>query len=221
MNRIIFFLMLPVLLAGTMSCATSSYNTAEFSESGMPVSGISMSSESFSDKQLEAIISTAFPPDKPVSIALYYLTESDRYSYGNTDFDPLPAVIDRLQTRSFIRRIVPVPKFLVPGELNIDALQQLGIRTLSEYSLIIYGKSRDKFFSSKSSAGHYIIASTLEFILLDNKTTAIIAADKLFSEKDTKFQLFSDRERTEALKIICLEQADLLNEKMEALFRRQ
>jgi len=55
-----------------------------------------------------------------------------------------------------------------------------------------------------------LVSSTLEFILIDNKTTAVIAADKLFTEFNAPVEFFTDRGYQETLRRMYREQAGVL-----------
>jgi len=66
-----------------------------------------------------------------------------------------------------------------------------------------------------------LVSSTLEFILIDNKTTAVIAADKLFTEFNAPVEFFTDRGYQETLRRMYREQAGVLKEKLTRLFVRR
>lgn len=213
MIKIILILIIPFLFLG---CATQSYNTARFRDSDYTASNIAVSEGSLSQSQINAIMATDFPPAEDVSVSYFY-TNIDDY-YRNDDFDPSFEVIESLKQVYRVSRIVPIPDALMGATLDIDTIQQIGIRTLSEYSLVLIGDSSKSFFSYKTPAGSYIYESELDFLLIDNRTTAIIATDKLFSEMEIETQLFSDENYEMARKAMYLEQAALLAEKLNALF---
>ena len=218
MKRILVLAASAVLISLSLfNCATGSYGTSQFRASGMDASNIALSDKGLSQDQIAAILSTQFPPEKPVSMALFYLARSTYY--GSVTYNPTPAIIKKLNGSKHIERIVPVPKIMIPAVISFDAIQQIGIRSLSEYSIVFYGDSENVFFSYKSPAGQYMISSTLEFLIIDNKTTAIIASDKLFSEIQTPMEFFTDKEYQQSLEKIYQEQADILGQKIADLFK--
>ncbi len=217
MKKILVLTASAVLIAfSLMSCATGSYGTARFRDSSMDSGTIALSPNGLTKDQIDAILSTKFPPEKPVSISLFYLARS-AYS-GPIAYDPTQAMIKKLDKSKYVSRIVPVPRIMIPGTITFEAIQQIGIRSLSEYSMIFYGDSDNVFFSYKSPAGQYMVSSTLEFMMIDNRTTAIIASDKLFSEFQTPVEFFTDKEYQKNLEKMYQEQADILYQKMLDLF---
>lgn len=205
-------LLAALLLSG---CATSSLGTARFRDQAMEAGAISLSTAGLSKEQVEVILGTRFPPEKPVSVSLFYLVGND---YSSVKYDPTPAIIKKLSDTKHIQRIVPVPHILLPEALTFDAIQQVGIRALCEYSIVFYGSYRNALFSYKSPLGHYMISSTLDFLLIDNRTTAIIASDKIFSEFQTPIEFFSDKNRQKNLEKMYEEQANAFYEKIINLF---
>jgi hypothetical protein len=65
-----------------------------------------------------------------------------------------------------------------------------------------------------------MISSTLEYLMVDNRTTAIIASDKLFSEMQTPVEIFTDKEYQKQMAQMYEEQAKLLSNQLEALFKK-
>jgi len=91
-------------------------------------------------------MATDFPPDAPVSIATFYLVKNDTWN-SRSDYDPMPAIIEAMQEETFVSRVVPIPKILTPEQLTFDSIQQIGLRSLSEYSVLLYGDAEKSFFS--------------------------------------------------------------------------
>ncbi len=201
------------------SCATGSYGTARFRNDSMDNSNISISPNGLSKDQIDVILGTKFPPDKPISLSLFFLVQNSYYRSVN--YDPTLAIIKKIDGTKYINRIVPVPKIMLPDKLTFDSIQQIGIRSLSEYSIVFYGDYENVLFSYKSPLGHYMLSSTLDFILIDNRTTAIIASDKLFSEFQTPIEFFTDKEYQKNLEKMYQEQADILFDKLNALFSKE
>jgi hypothetical protein len=67
--------------------------------------------------------------------------------------------------------------------------------------------------------GEFKFESDIEFSLIDNQTTAIIASDRLYSSTIKKTQFLSDKDIEEAEDEIFTLQAELLAEKLNALFK--
>lgn len=183
----------------------------------MDGSTIAVGEGGLSRDQVSSILATKFPPEEPVSVSIFYLFRDE-----NIDgYDPLRAIVAKLKELPFIDRIVIVPRILYGTGISLDRIQQIGVRSLSEYSIVFFSDAENVFFSYKSPAGTYIVSSTLEFMLVDNRTTAIIATDTLFSEFDTTFELFSDKAYRESLDAMYAEQTKLLNAKLTTLFSRR
>jgi hypothetical protein len=169
------------------SRTTSSLGTTQYRTAGMDTNNIALSPNGLSKDQIDTILSTQFPPKQPVSLSLFYLPNRHYDKY-----DPVPSIINKINRSGIIERIVPIPSILYPKSISFDAIQQIGIRSLSEYSLLLFGETENVFSSYKSPSGNYMLTSTLEFMIIDNRTTAIIASDKLYSEFQIPVQLFTD-----------------------------
>ncbi len=212
MNKITI-VFVSIQLLELASCATSSLGTTGYRQSNIDTTNIALSPNGLSKEQIDAILSTQFPPEHPVSISLFYLPNQYYDSY-----DPVPSIINKLNRTELIDRIVPIPSILYPKSISFDSIQQIGIRSLSEYSLLLFGASRDVFFSYKSPSGYYMLTSNLEFIIIDNKTTAIISSDKLSSEFQIPVQLFTDKAYEDGKMKMYEEQSQILYDKLRELF---
>ncbi len=199
-----------LLVAG---CATTSLGTSQYRAASMDSSNIALSPNGLSKEQIDTILSTEFPPKKPISVSLFYMPS--RYN----DYDPVPSIINKINGSEIIERVVPIPNILYPKTISFDAIQQIGIRSLSEYSLLLFGESQNVFFSYKSPAGDYMMTSTLEFMIIDNKTTAIISSDKLYSEFQIPVKLFTNKAEEEGKIKMYEEQSQILYDKLIALFK--
>jgi hypothetical protein len=69
--------------------------------------------------------------------------------------------------------------------------------------------------------GEFKFESDIEFTLIDNQTTAIIASDRLYSSVIKKTQLLSDKDIEEATDEIYTLQAELLAAKLNTLFNNK
>jgi hypothetical protein len=218
-----FLLAAAMLLSG---CSTASYGTSSFRPAAPAMDGIAVPAGSLTSDQINAILATKFPPAKPVSLAIFYLVKP-RYAGASDparDYDPMPAIVAKLRASGLFVKVVPVPPFLLPVSnilvpaASIDAIQQIGIRTLSEYSLVLTGNAENVLFSYKSPLGNTMISSTLNVLLLDNRSSAIIATDKLFSEFQTPADFFSDKNAHETMEKLYGEQSEVLVKKLQDLF---
>jgi hypothetical protein len=198
------------------SCATAmrSYDTTGFRDTSMNASNIAVGEGGLSADRIASILATRFPPKEPVSVSIFYMAGRPY----DSDYDPMLAIVAKLRNLSFVERIVIVPNILFSRAMSIDVIQQIGIRSLSEYSIVFFGDARNIFFTHKSPLGTYVVSSTLEFMVIDNRTTAIIATDKLFSEFDTTFELFSDKAYRESLEKTYDIQSQTLQAKLKELF---
>jgi hypothetical protein len=206
-----------LLISFFFSCGTTEYGTFKYRDSQFQQTDLSISPDGLSKGQIEAILSTTFPNELPVSISIMFLTKS---RFDNDPTQLISYFINEIKTIPWIERIVPIPKILIPNKISFDAIQELGIRSLSEYTLLFYGDTYDVFTWEKTSQGKYVVKSTLEFMLIDNQTTAIIASEKLISSEETKFQIFGESERKESLKLIFKQQALVLKDKLFLLFKQ-
>ncbi len=120
-----------------------------------------------------------------------------------------------------VEKFVPIPRIFIPRTLTFDVIQDLGIRSLCEYTLIFYSNANDSVTFSQFIQGEFTFESDIEFSLIDNQTTAIIASDRLYSSVVKKHQFLSNSAMKEAEEEIFTLQAKLLSEKLNALFGNQ
>ena len=198
-----------------MDCATADYGTFEHRSSEFRESTVALSDGGLTAEQIAAILSTEFPPETPVSFSLIYVNSGYRRRENI-----LPYVIDRLNTVNWIDTVVPIPNSLIPRELTFISIQALGIRSLCEYSILFIADSYTEYRLQELLSGVYHIASELEFLVIDNQTTAIIASDKLISSIETKIDPFGSGEREKNSRLLMEEQANILKGKLETLFSR-
>jgi len=118
-----------------------------------------------------------------------------------------------------IARVIPVPTFLIPQKINFAKIQELGIRTMSEYVLVLYLDASTLFKWTVIIETEYEIESIVDFLLVDSQTTAIIATDKLYSSVLYRANIFKPGEREKAEIEIFAEQGEILGEKMKGLFK--
>ena len=170
-------------------------------------------------EQIKAITSTQPPKTFPVDVSVIIIKSGyietrheDMFSYN---------IVQELKSSDKINRVTLVPGFLIPQTITFDTLQELGIRSLSEYVLVFYLDASEFFRWTTVASSKYEINSSISFILVDSGTSAILTADRLVSSEEYKENLFKIGEQDKARKQIFSEQAKLLAEKLDALFDGQ
>jgi hypothetical protein len=214
--RTIVFLAFFVLLIGCSSAPSSydsfSYRTNEFNETD-----ITLSEKGLSKDAIESILATKFPPENEISIAVIFLYSYNSYSANNNGLSYY--IMDQGKNINHVEKFVPVPRIFISQKLTFDIIQELGIRSLCEYTLIFYNNSNRSMTFSQWLSGEFKFESDIEFSLIDNQTTAIIASDRLYSSIIKKRQFLNDKDIEEAEDEIYTLQAGLLVEKLNALFK--
>jgi phosphoribosyl-dephospho-CoA transferase len=215
MKKILLLGLLAAILPG---CAThSGYDTFQARESEYTTGSIALQEGGLTSEQIEAIRRTRLTSDYPVDISLVLI----RNGYIDPEQEKIliSSVVDRLKKNDKIARVIPVPDFLVPQKINFAKIQELGIRTLSEYVLILYLDARTLFKWTVIIETEYEIESVIDYLLVDSQTTAIMATDKLYSKVLYKENIFKPHEREKAQEEIFSEQGEILGEKMKNLFQ--
>jgi hypothetical protein len=128
-------------------------------------------------------------------------------------------LVSELQKNEKIARVIPVPTFLIPQKINFAKIQELGIRTMSEYVLVLYVDANTLFKWTVILETEYEIESIIDFLLVDSQTTAIIATDKLYSSVLYRANIFKPKEKEKEEIEIFSEQAEILGQKMRSLFK--
>lgn len=198
-----------------LSCTTSDYDTFKYNPHNYQQSKVTVTENGLTKDQIESILNTTFPSAPPISISIIPSSIKGNEKYlGKL----LPEIISSMQTIEWIDKIVPIPNELIMDNLSFTSIQEVGIRSLCQYSLVFIGDSSTYCSFKQFAKGEYEITSSIEFLLVDNQTTAIIAADKIFSSKITALDLFDSSKEEEAKIAIFKEQSKLLKEKLEELF---
>jgi hypothetical protein len=218
MNKVFAIMLSAAVAAGISGCMSVSSDTLR-ARSGpeqgekLEIAGIGLSQEA-----VEKIWATKFPKKPVVSLSFIVFPSSYR---GNPVEDDLKlALIRALDGLEFVDRVVPVPSFITPSPLSFEAIQQLGIRSLCEYSVVLRAEENKDFSYTLLSKNMYRFESKLEYLVVDNETTAIIAADILNSSEDVRIELFSDEAIRKAKESIYAEQEELIRAKMGLLFSK-
>lgn len=219
MKKHVLFLALSlflVLFFAACSAAPAAYDSFSYRQNDFVETNLTISGEGLSQEQIRGILETQFPPEHTVSLAVIFLNSrnnhTDELSYH---------IMNEGRNIHGVEKFVPIPRIFIPRTLTFDVIQDLGIRSLCEYTLIFYSNANDSVTFSQFIQGEFTFESDIEFSLIDNQTTAIIASDRLYSSVVKKHQFLSNSAMKEAEEEIFTLQAKLLSEKLNALFGNQ
>ena len=199
--------------------APSSYDSFSYRESNFNETNVTISEKGLSTEQINGILSTRFPPENTVSLAVIFLYRYNSLSANNNGLSYY--IMNEGRNINGVEKFVPVPRIFIPSKLSFENIQELGIRSLCEYTLIFYNNSNRTMTFSQFLRGEFKFESDIEFSLIDNQTTAIIASDRLYSSIIVKRQSLSNQDIEEAEDEIYTLQAKLLAEKLNILFNNQ
>jgi hypothetical protein len=207
--------LVPLLFIGCGS-AHRSFDTAAMRDAGRDFGRVTVAKNGLSPEQIAAIKATRPPGGQPVDVALVFLQNGGGLESLEDTFSF--AVVDGLKKSATFKRITPLPRFIVPAEPSFDALQELGIRSLSDYVLVFHVNGADLFKWTAVVESEWELQSSISFILVDSKTSALLTADKLFSTERYRGKLFESDELEKAQRKLFAEQAALLAKKLGGLF---
>ena len=215
--RVLFVLLLFSMSLFVTSCVThTAYETARFRNRDYRTDRITLTEGGLTSEEIKSITATKPPSNFPVDLAL--IVVKDRFVKNEIEQLFVSNVIEELKKSEKIDRITPIPRFLLPYQLNFAVIQELGIRTLSEYVIVMVVDGESFFKWTKIAESKFQITSTVDFILVDARTTAILASDRLFSTVFYQENLFKVGEKEKALKEVFGEQGELLGQKLAELF---
>ena len=210
-------LVLAMLFTG---CAThQSYDTSQFRDREISTEKIALDKDGLSLEQIKMISSTKPPNRFPVDIAIIVVTEG----YLNSEIENTFTfeIVNELKSFKKIDRITIIPKFLLPNQVNFNTIQELGVRSLSEYTLVLHLNASDLFNWTQIIKSQFEAHSDVNYILVDSFTSAMLTSDKLFSKQVYNTNLFEINEKRKAQKQLFSEQGKLLSSKIKALFNRR
>ena len=199
--------------------APSSYDSFSYRDNDFAQTNVTISEKGLTQEQINSILSTRFPSGNTVSIAVIFLYRHNSHSANNNGLSYY--IMNQGRNIKNIEKFVPIPRIFIPQRLTFDIIQDLGIRSLCEYTLIFYNNSNRSMTFSQWIRGEFKFESDIEFSLIDNQTTAIIASDRLYSSVIKKRDALSNRDIEEAEDEIYTLQANLLAEKLNTLFNNQ
>jgi hypothetical protein len=204
-----------VLLLFT-GCGGYALETAEIRERDYNVSKVTLTQNGLSQAEINSISQTKYPKEFPVDLSIIVM--KDYYVDNSMEQIFLKNIVDSLKLSKKIDRIVPLPRFLIPQEISFPKIQELGIRSLSEY-MVVFNIDSETFFHIEELINSKIeITSAIDFILVDSKTTAIVAADKLYSSLLYDTQVFKDTNKRKAQEEIFSEQGKAFSKIIAGLF---
>lgn len=217
-NYVFFFTALIFFASFFVSCSTMaepSYDSFSYRQDDFTETSVTISENGLSQEQIVNILATQFPPENNVSIAVIFLYESRRNDDGLSY-----QIMNEGRNINGVEKFVPIPRIFIPRNLTFEIIQDLGIRSLCEYTVIFYNNANDSMTFSQWIHGEFKFESDIEFSLIDNQTTAIIASDRLYSSVIKKQNIMNDDDINAAEDEIYTLQAKLLSEKLNALFAK-
>jgi len=210
------FIILIILTAGCSTMAPESYDSFSYRDTGFAQTNITISERGLSREQIESILATQFPPENIVSIAVIFLYNNTARSANNSGLSYY--IMNEGRNINSVEKFVPIPRVFIPARLSFENIQDLGIRSLCEYTLIFYSNAGRTMTFAQFFRGEYLFESDIEFTIIDNQTTAIIASDRLYSSLTKKRDILNNTDIEEAEHEIYTLQAALLTKKLNTLF---
>jgi hypothetical protein len=214
MKKYGLIIIVSLIFLGCASTPKEAYDSFSYRENRFTETNVTISEKGLNKEQINSILSTKFPPKNTVSLAVIFLYRYNTYSSNNKELSYY--IMTQGKNINKVEKFVPIPRIFVPQKLTFDIIQDLGIRSLCEYTLIFYNNSNRTMTFSQWITGEFKFESDIEFSLIDNQTTAIIASDRLYSSVLKKGR--TDKEIEEAEDEIYTLQAKLLAEKLNVLF---
>ena len=216
-KNIYLLIILSIFIFGC-AMAPESYDSFSYRDSDFNQTNVTISDKGLTQEQILSILSTRFPPENTVSIAAIFLYRYNSYSTNNNGLSYY--IMHKGRNINNVEKFVPIPRIFIPQRLTFDIIQDLGIRSLCEYTLIFYNNSNRSMTFSQWIRGEFKFESDIEFSIIDNQTTAIIASDRLYSSVIKKRETLSSKDIEEAEDEIYTLQANLLAEKLNILFNK-
>jgi hypothetical protein len=219
MNRLIYTLLtLSIISYLFCGCGGYSLETAKMRESDYNVSKITLTQNGLTQAEINTISHTKYPKEFPVDVSI--LIMKDYYVDNSMEQIFLKNIVDSLRTSKKIDRIIPIPRFLIPNEISFPKIQELGIRSLSEYTAV-FNINAETFFHIEEIVNSKVeITSTIDFILIDSKTTAIVASDRLYSSIIYDGQVFKNTNKRKAQEEIFAEQGKEFSKIISNVFKK-
>jgi len=216
MKKSVFFIVLAILTIFNTGCGTHQmYATSKFNNEGLRVSRVALNKEGLSNEQIKVIAATKPPVSFPLNLSVIFVVNSP---VSNEIINELSfEVVSALKRIDKVGRITVIPDYLVPANLSFNAIQELGIRSLSEYVLVVNLDSRNLFRWTAIFQTKYEVQSDIDYLLVDSFTTAILASDKLVSKQLYLSNPFETGKEKEARNQLFVEQGKLLESNLYSL----
>lgn len=214
-------LTLPVIVLFSyllVGCGGYSLETAQMRDRDFNVSKITLTLNGLTQAEINSISQTKYPTEFPIDFSIVLM--KDYYVDNSMEQIFLKNIVDSLKSTDKIDRIVPIPRFLVPNEISFPRIQELGIRSLSEY-VAVFKIDTETFFKIENILDSKVeITSTIDFILVDSRTTAIVASDKLHSNIIYDAQIFKNTNKRKAQEEIFAEQGRSFSKIISGIFKK-
>ncbi len=210
--------LLPLLAAVLAGCTGHRvYDTAQFRERPVRYDRIALHENGLTTEQIAAISATPPPAAFPVDVCV--LVVRGGYVDARLESMFLHALVGELQASGRIDRVTPIPSFLVPERISFNALQEIGVRSLSEYVLVLHLDASEFYRRTSIVSGRYEVGSSVSFLLVDSGTAALLTADRLDSTEAYRENPLRPGGQQEAQAAVFAAQAKRLGAKLDALLR--
>jgi len=211
---------LPLVVVVFAGCATHRpYEISAFREEPVEFAAVTLHEGGLSAEQIDVIKATRPPHQFPVDVAVILIRRGRISTRAEEMFSH--DLIQTLDASDRIGRVTLVPSFLVPETISFPSIQELGVRSLSEYVLVFYLDAAKFMESTCIESNRYELSSSISYILVDSGTSAMLTADRLHSLQEYTDHLFKSGEEKKALETLFSEQARLLGGQLDALFAGQ
>lgn len=199
-----------------IGCGTHQiYETSKFNNEGLVVSKVALSKGGLTNQQIKTIAATKPPSKFPLNLAVIFVVDSQ---VSNEVMNEISyEVISSLKKIDKIGRLTVIPNYIVPENLNFSAIQELGIRSLSEYVLVINLSGRNVFQWTAIVESKFELQSDIEYLFVDSFTTAMLTSDRLISKQVYTSNMFSVGEEKKARSQLFAEQGNLLEKNIDRL----
>jgi hypothetical protein len=131
--------------------APESYDSFSSRQSSFTETNMAISDKGLSKEQITTILSTKFPPKNTVSLAVIFLYRYNTYNSNNKELSYY--MMNQGKNINKVEKFVPIPRIFIPQILTFDIIQDLGIRSLCEYTLIFYNISVQNKSSYHANSG--------------------------------------------------------------------
>ncbi len=214
MKQLLVLAFIGFILSGC--AAHQGLETGEFRARAYKTNAITLNDGGLTPQQVSTITATKPPRVFPVDVSIIIVKDWQVDNAMETLF--LKNIVDELGKSSEIKRVVPIPKFLIPEKIDFNVIQELGIRALTEYVLVFVLDGQSVFRWTNIVQSKFEATSAVDCMIVDAQTTAIMASDRLYSRVEYTDNLFKRGEAERARNEVFGEQSKLLGEHIRKLF---